>query len=85
MTRRGYAAAEGAARLRAAWVEAAGEQMAQFSRVNGLRRGTFEVTVVNSALVQEFTFQKQALLAAVRRLIPDVKIRDIRFKVGPIE
>lgn len=85
MTRRGYAAAEGAARLSAAWVEAAGEQMARFTRVNGLRRGMFEVTVVNSAIVQEFGFQKQTLLCAVRRLMPDVNIRDIRFKVGPIE
>ena len=85
MTRRGYAAAESTARLTAAWVDSVGEQMAEFTRVNGLRRGMFEVTVVNSAIVQEFGFQKQTLLEALRRSMPDVKIRDLRFKVGPIQ
>ena len=85
MTRRGYAAAAGTARLSAAWVDAVGEQMAEFTRVNGLRRGAFEVTVVNSAIVQEFGFQKQTLLTALQQSLPDVKIRDIRFKVGPIQ
>ena len=43
----------------AAWREAAGPLAAKYTRPGQLRRGTLEVVVANSTLVQELGFQKQ--------------------------
>jgi hypothetical protein len=43
------------------------------------------VTVANSTLVQELSFQKPALLESLASLLPDEPIRDLRFRVGPVE
>ena len=48
----------------------------------GLRRGTLEVVVTNSTLMQELGFQKADLLETLTRLLPDQGIKDLRFRVG---
>lgn len=68
-----------------AWRQAAGEQMSQFTRVGPIRRGVLEVTVANSTLVQELTFQKRTILQQLADLLPTEKIADLRCRVGPIE
>lgn len=85
MARRGYAREQTAANYEAAWREAAGALLARQTRVGLVRRGTLEVTVANSVLLQELTFQKQAIVGELRRLLPDEKIEKLRFRVGPIE
>jgi predicted nucleic acid-binding Zn ribbon protein len=85
MARRGFARVKAAAAFEDAWRQAAGEMAAEYTRVGNLRRGKLEVTVANSALVQELSFQKTALLATLRKLVPDAAIRDVRFRVGPLE
>ncbi len=85
MARRGFARVQGGAALAAAWKEAAGELAAQYTRAGQIRRGKLEVTVAHSAMVQELTFQKSALLAELARLLPDEKITDLRFRVGTVE
>ena len=50
-----------------------------------LRRGTLEVVVANSTLVQELGFQKQDLLKTLAELLPDEGIQNLRFRVGNIE
>ena len=44
-----------------------------------------EVTVSNSTIVQELTFQKQQILAELQAELPDANIRDLRFRVGTID
>jgi len=85
LARRGYARVESASACTEAWQEAAGEKMAQHSRVGNVRRGVLEVTVRNSAVLQELTFQKTQLLGDLGRLLADQKIRDLRFRIGTIE
>jgi predicted nucleic acid-binding Zn ribbon protein len=85
MARRGYARVQSAAAYDAAWREAAGALAAAYTRVGQLRRGTLEVVVANSTLVQEFGFQKQALLKSLAALLPDEGIDNLRFRVGNIE
>jgi predicted nucleic acid-binding Zn ribbon protein len=85
MARRGFARVQSAAALEAAWREAAGPLAAQYSRVGQLQRGTLEVVVANSTLVQELGFQKQQLLAALAALLPDESIKNLRFRAGSIE
>ena len=85
MARRGFARTHAAANCEAAWREAAGELAARFTRVGQVRRGKLEVTVANSTVVQELNFQKRAILQTLTRLLPENQIRDLRFRVGPID
>ena len=85
MARRGFAGVRRAATCEEAWRQAAGELAAGYSRVGAVRRGTLEVLVANSTLLQELTFQKQTLLETLGELLPDEKIRDVRFRLGAIE
>lgn len=85
MARRGYARQQATANYEAAWREAAGELLARHTRVGVVRRGALEVTVANSVLLQELTFQKHAILGQLSRLLPDERIDKLRLRVGPIE
>jgi len=85
MARRGFARVRSARSFEAAWRQAAGGLAGQYTRTGAVRRGKLEVIVANSTLVQELSFQKPALLRALARLLPDEKIDDLRFRVGPIE
>lgn len=85
MSRRGFARVQSAGAYDDAWREAAGPLAAAYTRVGQLRRGTLEVVVANSTLIQELGFQKQALLAKLANLLPDQGIENLRFRVGNIE
>lgn len=83
ITKRGYGRIEANQQLAEAWAVAAG-QLAKWSRPGKIRRGVVEVTVANSTLMQEFSFQKQDIVAELGRIYPEAKIRDLRLRVGPI-
>ena len=82
MARRGYARLQSGSNCADAWREAAGEQLAACSRAGQIKRGVLEVIVTSSILMQEMSFQKAGLLAKLTELLPDEKIRDLRFRVG---
>jgi len=85
MARRGYAGVQRSAIYEDVWRQAVGEFAARHSRVGSMRRGTLEVLVANSALVQELVFQKPDLLITLAQLLPEAKINDLRFRVGQID
>jgi len=85
ISRRGYARVEAGEAYAAAWQVAAGEAIGRFTRAGQVKRGLFEVQVANSALLQELTFQKAALLTKLRHELPQEKIKDLRFKVGKVD
>ena len=85
MARRGFARVQSAATYDAAWREAAGPLAAKYTRPGLLRRGTLEVVVANSTLVQELGFQKVSLLKSLASLLPDEGIENLRFRVGNVE
>ena len=83
---RGYGRLQALSELEMAWNAAVGEPGCRQTRVGGVRRGVLNVTVAHPALLEELsTFQKHALLAALRRDAPGTPIHDIRFRVGPID
>jgi predicted nucleic acid-binding Zn ribbon protein len=84
MARRGYSRVESTAIYHRAWAQAAGPLTAQYTRLGSLRRGTLEIVVANSTLMQELGFQKSALLEAITQLLPDEGIDDLRFRIGPV-
>jgi len=84
ITKRGYGRVQANDELATAWQTAAGPALAATSRVGQLARGQLEVWVTNSISMQEFTFQKERILADLARLIPNTKIRTLRFRLGSI-
>jgi predicted nucleic acid-binding Zn ribbon protein len=85
MARRGYGRVQGTEAYEAAWRQAAGPLATQYTRVGQLRRGSLEVLVANSTLMQELTFQKVALVKKLAELLPEEGIRSLRFRVGTID
>jgi predicted nucleic acid-binding Zn ribbon protein len=84
LARRGYAREQSAAIFADAWNRAVGEPLNKFTRAGNVNRGALEVTVANSALVQELGFRKRDVLARLAELMPEQSIRDLRFRVGHI-
>jgi predicted nucleic acid-binding Zn ribbon protein len=85
ITARGYGRIQADGEIHAAWQAAAGVPLACFTRPGRVRRGQLEVTVTNSTIVQELTFEKQRILAALQAEVPQARIRDLRFRIGTIE
>ena len=85
IARRGYARVQAATTCAEAWATAAGPQLIRFSRAGDVKRGVLEVMVANSTMMQEMTFQKAMLLKRITELLPDENIRDLRFRVGPLQ
>lgn len=85
LARRGYAQVQTAAACTAAWRTAVGEKIAASTRAGAVRRGVLEVLVSNSAVMQELAFMKVQLIRRLKDEAPDQQIRDIRFRVGPID
>jgi predicted nucleic acid-binding Zn ribbon protein len=85
LARRGYARVQAGGQCAEAWKEAAGASLASASRAGQVRRGVLEVLVQNSTLVQELSFEKIRLLSKLAELVPDENIRDLKFRVGPID
>ena len=85
LARRGYGRLQAAESSAAAWQQAAGAALGAKSRAGQVRRGVLEVWVENSTLVQELSFEKSRLLKALTQLMPDEKICDLKFRVGPID
>jgi predicted nucleic acid-binding Zn ribbon protein len=85
ITMRGYGRLQADEDFAAAWQAAAGTALGRFSRPGRLRRGVLEVAVANSTILQELTFQKNDILAALAAELPRARIRDVRFRLGPVE
>lgn len=85
LARKGYAQLQQGLQWEAAWCEAAGEHLSKNSRVGRTNRGVLEITVRNSAVLQELTFQEQKLLKQLQAAAGTNNIRKLRFRVGEID
>ena len=84
LARNGYAHTAAHQQCAAAWREAVGEKLAADTRVGNLRGGTLEVFVRNSIVLQELTFQKRQVTEKLAALLPELRLRGLRFKIGAI-
>jgi hypothetical protein len=62
-----------------------GEKLAAHTRPGNVSRGVLEVMVRNSAVLQELSFLKVNLIKSLTKSVPEQKIRNIRFRVGPVD
>lgn len=85
MAKRGYSRQRSRSDLADAWRSAAGDLIADHSRPGLVKRGTLEVVVTHSALLQELSFQRETILQKLQQSAPQEKIADLRFRVGPTE
>ena len=78
---RGYGRIQGDRQLQQAWQDVAGEEVAAFTRVVGLKNGVLQVTVSNSAMLAELaSFRKQEFQEKFSEQYESLKIQDIKFK-----
>ncbi len=84
IARRGYARVQSAGAFAEAWRQAVGERFAKSTRALAVKRGVLEVLVGNSTLAQELGFEKKNLVRKLTGLLPDEKIHDLKFRVGPL-
>jgi predicted nucleic acid-binding Zn ribbon protein len=85
LAKKGYAHVQTASACQEAWLEAVGQKVAADTRAGTVRRGVLEVLVRNSSVVQELSFQKSKIVKTLAQLVPEQKIRDVRFRVGTID
>lgn len=83
MARRGYARLKSGADLGSAWQQAAGK-FAKFSRAGKVQRGTLEVIVGNSTVLQELNFAQVKILSELQKLAPDAGVSKLRFRTGKL-
>lgn len=79
-----YASTEANTALADAWTAVVGQAIAKRSQPTGVRRGNFEVTVAHSAIAQELSFDQPRLVRGLQEKLPEVKITNVRFRIGTI-
>jgi hypothetical protein len=82
LAKRGYAQVQTAASCDAAWREAVGSKLAGDTRPGNVRRGVLDVLVRNPSVSSELGFLKTKIVKTLTKIIPEQKIRDLRFRVG---
>ena len=84
MARHGIAQQQYANELQSTWDQVVGTKWNQLTRPAQLNRGVLEVIVANSMVNQQLTFEKQNLLKSMQKLMPSLKLKDLRFRVGNV-
>lgn len=79
---RGIGRIRGDRQLLDAWKSAAGPEIADGSRPTTLRNGVLQILVTSSALLSELvSFHKATILAQLKAEHPNLKVRDLKFKL----
>jgi predicted nucleic acid-binding Zn ribbon protein len=82
MTLRGYGRTQGDRRLRELWQRVAGEEIAERTKVIGLRNGVLQIGVSSAPLLSELTsFHRHSLLQALRAEAAEIGVRDLKFRL----
>jgi predicted nucleic acid-binding Zn ribbon protein len=72
------------ARAIALWAEVVGPQVAEATRVEGLRDGVIAVVARSSTWAFELTFHKERILRELNVRVGRGTVRDLRFRVGAL-
>jgi len=79
---KGLARVQGTQQLQQAWKSAAGDELSKNSSVIALSRGVLQIGVSNTGQLSELaSFHKQTLLATLQLHHPQLKIKDLKFRL----
>lgn len=82
-TARGWGRLTERQRLEQTWAAVCGAEIAPQTRISGIRRGVLEIDVANPMLLHELAgFHKRRLLEALKKQIPGMPLKDIRFRTA---
>ena len=84
MARRGIGQEQFNDELRSKWNQAVGAKWNQLSMAGNINRGVLEIVVANSMVNQQLAFEKKKLVSTMQKLMPNLKLKDLRFRVGKI-
>lgn len=84
LARTGYDREQASESLAAAWQTAVPAALAAHCRPGRIRRGVLEVFVSHSAVSQEFSFHKPAVLERLKAALPSAAITDIRCRLADL-
>lgn len=85
LARTGAARPQATRELEMAWREIVGGALADVSRPLRVYRARLEVLVAHSTAVQELTFRKSEILHQLNQRWPERRVKDIKFRVGPMK
>lgn len=85
LARTGAARPQATRELESAWRDIVGGALADVSRPVRVFRSRLEVLVAHSTAVQELTFRKSEILQKLNQQWPERRVKDIKFRVGPIK
>lgn len=71
-------------KLMKGWEEAVGEIIARKAQPEGLRRGILWVRCPDPHWMNELQMLKETIKEKLNRLFEEGKVKDVRFKVGPL-
>jgi len=82
-TSRGWGRKNDRLRIEQAWTDVVGPELARETRVGGIRRAVLEVDVKNAVLIQELAqFHKKKLLEKLRKVLPGIRLTDLKFRAA---
>jgi predicted nucleic acid-binding Zn ribbon protein len=67
------------------WQEAVGEVIAANTRPAAFKGNLLIVNATSSSWLQQLRFLKPEILQKVNHVLGNVSVKDIKFKVGPVE
>lgn len=85
MSQRGYGQTAAVEALHQHWQQAVGETLGGLTRPGNISRGVLQVFAANSTAIQELAFVKRQVLRALNQQAPQLKIRDIKARIGPVD
>ncbi|MFH0840291.1 MAG: DUF721 domain-containing protein [Candidatus Omnitrophota bacterium] len=68
----------------AAWKRAAGEAAFKHTKPAALRKKRLVINVDGSSWLYELTLKKEALLAEMRKILGEDKIKELQFRIGEL-
>ena len=81
ISRRGYAQSVANDHFTQAIASVVGNDLVAEVTVGKLNRGVLKIFAGDSVTIQELTFQKRQILAALNQRVPDANVNDLRFAV----
>ena len=82
MARRGYAQVQVAGEMDRVLASVTSPEIANQCMIGKINRGVLEIGVSDSVIVQELSFQKRQIIAALQKEFPQSGISDIRFRIA---